>query len=624
MSTQLLSSIPPHTYQAELDKMRDYLRKRNLLSILDSLPVATSLTFRSTPTFGSVPSSDSKMLFLGYRNDCTSIAEVWANITPGNGLTPPVEIRDEIVAADGKKQTWTRAAVGMLRKPEHLHWPFCFMAFETVMDRRVGGIRNMFCALVLYYALAAGASNEASRWPKFQHGLEQGLRYIRENKMYKEWVGGGVESLFAASNESKHGELQQTLGVDKQAARQAAKSDVERMLDTARVRNPMAIEVSMVSRELSSAFNTDTSLRAAKQIYQRDYNGNFVHSGGQAQDTRDAVIYSPTMSEVSAIARRVNAEDLTAGNIRNVCERGGHKRLRTTIPSSSSAEESRSRSTSAVSRGYEEAFLLNTDIGPTEGRSDNQGINPPAIDEEPKITLDRGNRTSEALSSSLIAPAGVDKMSINISQQTGQRDAWEIQRPSRGNVSSVASDVRRMRLSRPSRKIDANKSRPKTLNKNVARCIPGESRPIGAHSAKITTAEAPTVENRRSTVTTTQRSSHPWRTTIPLWALPEDTRVPALPICRPPINQYEVFALDPVPRFGEYFVGKAEGLANIEEGGTIGRHRAGRLERDDDLRRRVDLFKRDTGEWFHWETGRWWMGTMCDDTEHLDKTIGKM
>jgi hypothetical protein len=194
MADQTTASELPLKLHIERNRTRQHLRQ-SLLSTLDSLPAATSLTFRSTP------SSRSTALFLGYHNTMTAgKTEVWAHVNPDCELVPPVQIFEKTAKKGGKnKELWPRAAASTLLHPLDLLEPFCFMGYEPVDHVRLG-IREMLCAVVLYYALAAGASDEARKWPDFRQRLEDALRHIRRDGRYRRSMGSDVESFVAVSS----------------------------------------------------------------------------------------------------------------------------------------------------------------------------------------------------------------------------------------------------------------------------------------------------------------------------------------------------------------------------------------------------------------------------------------
>jgi hypothetical protein len=169
----------------DLKKTQDYLRAHNLYDILTSLPPSRSLRFHVTPN------ANFPKVLLGSRKQSNSSqeAEVWAYIKPPwCKLKVPVEIWDELPVQHGERQAWPRPTASVLRKAVNLYIPFRFLEYIPGLTRvRSAEMREMLCAVVLYYVLVAGISEEALRWQGFCEMLGKAMRWIKSNPAYQEW-----------------------------------------------------------------------------------------------------------------------------------------------------------------------------------------------------------------------------------------------------------------------------------------------------------------------------------------------------------------------------------------------------------------------------------------------------
>lgn len=171
--------------QIEVNKLHKHLRTHNCFHVLESLPGAGSFTFRQTYEY----TSTSTKLFLGYRtlSDKSTQVEIWAHLAGDHDdLEIPIIFYDETVLENGERRMWKRSAAGLVRKATDLFPPFCFLHHEP--PPRYIWIREMVCAVTLYYFLIAGVSDEALRWMNFRRELERALKYIASRTEYQRWA----------------------------------------------------------------------------------------------------------------------------------------------------------------------------------------------------------------------------------------------------------------------------------------------------------------------------------------------------------------------------------------------------------------------------------------------------
>ncbi|KAH8727727.1 hypothetical protein GQ44DRAFT_702880 [Phaeosphaeriaceae sp. PMI808] len=185
MATHRMEPRPPsRKWQSLLSKIRARLNTCGLLHVLESFPPATSFSFYEA----TILKRRAIKLHLGFRNQVNAPrATSWAYIVlEGSEFDPPVIFRDEIAAASGiqdQPQLIPRAASSLLRKAEDLFVPVRFLQF----DPHETSVRNMLCALVLYYSLVNGLCDLAIGWGAFEGSLVKALEYIDSNLAYSRW-----------------------------------------------------------------------------------------------------------------------------------------------------------------------------------------------------------------------------------------------------------------------------------------------------------------------------------------------------------------------------------------------------------------------------------------------------
>lgn len=179
----------PRQWQSYVDKLRVRLASDGLLDVLESFPPPSSFEFQDTTT----RKQKAVRLRLGKReqNDATR-ATSWAYIVHANSLQrwkgehePPVFIRDELRRSDDTPRLFKRAATSLLRKAGELLPPFCFLHFDS--QDKATHVRDMLCALVLYYSLVNSLTETAIKWSKFENSLLLALECIDDSASYQRW-----------------------------------------------------------------------------------------------------------------------------------------------------------------------------------------------------------------------------------------------------------------------------------------------------------------------------------------------------------------------------------------------------------------------------------------------------
>ncbi|KAH3940591.1 hypothetical protein HBI56_180630 [Parastagonospora nodorum] len=179
----------PRHLQSFVDKLRSRLASDGLLEVLDSFPPPSSFEFQDATIRGQ----KAVRLRLGTREqDDATRATSWAYVMHANPLQkwkgehePPILIRDEIRGSDDTPRLLKRAATSLLRKSGELLPPFCFLQFDS--QDKVTHVRDTLCALVLYYSLANGLTDTATKWSKFEDSLVLALEYIDDSANYQRW-----------------------------------------------------------------------------------------------------------------------------------------------------------------------------------------------------------------------------------------------------------------------------------------------------------------------------------------------------------------------------------------------------------------------------------------------------
>ncbi|KAH4483002.1 hypothetical protein HBH89_237180 [Parastagonospora nodorum] len=179
----------PRHLQSFVDKLRSRLASDGLLEVLDSFPPPSSFEFQDATIRGQ----KAVRLRLGTREqDDATRATSWAYVMHANPLQkwkgehePPILIRDEIRGSDETPRLLKRAATSLLRKSGELLPPFCFLQFDS--QDKVTHVRDTLCALVLYYSLANGLTDTATKWSKFEDSLVLALEYIDDSANYQRW-----------------------------------------------------------------------------------------------------------------------------------------------------------------------------------------------------------------------------------------------------------------------------------------------------------------------------------------------------------------------------------------------------------------------------------------------------
>jgi hypothetical protein len=164
-------------WQRRLTRLKASLKQRGLLPVMDEVLSSNTFSFKHSTLAGR----DALYVFLGYRPQYEKaplgVRAYITNDRPGHYA--PIVFRDEVpVTLDGvtKIRLYRRTSSSLLRKAWQLLPPFCFLQFEPYEG--VKGVCDMIDALVAYYALIAGLSDCAIRWPRFEACLIAALEYI--------------------------------------------------------------------------------------------------------------------------------------------------------------------------------------------------------------------------------------------------------------------------------------------------------------------------------------------------------------------------------------------------------------------------------------------------------------
>jgi len=179
----------PRQWQSYVDRLRARLAPDGLLDVLDSFPPPSSFEYQDT----TIREQKAVRLCLGEREqDDATRATSWAYIVHESPLQrrkgepePPVFIRDESRGSDDTTRLSKRAATSLLRKAVELLPPFCFLQFDS--QDKATHVRDMLCALVLYYSLVNGLTETAIKWSKFESSLVLALEYIDDSASYQRW-----------------------------------------------------------------------------------------------------------------------------------------------------------------------------------------------------------------------------------------------------------------------------------------------------------------------------------------------------------------------------------------------------------------------------------------------------
>lgn len=168
-----------------LNRLQATLESHGLWDVIDSLPPATSLLFQKTTIMGQ----SAIRVRLGFREQTDGDqASSWAYILLHcNDLEPPVLIWDELPLVHVRPGLYRRAASSLLRVSGELLVPFYFLQFDPPGNDNAPHVRNMLCALVLYYSLTIGLTDTAIHWAKFESSLLQALEYIDNSTDYQRW-----------------------------------------------------------------------------------------------------------------------------------------------------------------------------------------------------------------------------------------------------------------------------------------------------------------------------------------------------------------------------------------------------------------------------------------------------
>jgi hypothetical protein len=157
--------------------------------VLESFPPPSSFEFQDA----TIRERKAVRLRLGTREqDDATRATSWAYIIHTNPIQKwkgehesHVLIRDEIRGSDDTPRLWKRAATSLLRKAGELLPPFCFLQFDS--QDKITHVRDTLCALVLYYSLANGLTDTATKWSEFEDSLVLALEYIDDDANYQRW-----------------------------------------------------------------------------------------------------------------------------------------------------------------------------------------------------------------------------------------------------------------------------------------------------------------------------------------------------------------------------------------------------------------------------------------------------
>jgi hypothetical protein len=166
-----------------LSRLQTTLKERDLWDILGSFPPTTSFLFQET----TIHEQRAIRLRVGFREQADGVqASSWAYVLldPCN-LQPPVLIWDELPLVHVRPGLYRRAASSLLRVAGDLMVPFRFL--QIYPHNKARNVRDMLCALVLYYALANGLTDTAIKWGRFETSLIQALEWIDSSTDYQLW-----------------------------------------------------------------------------------------------------------------------------------------------------------------------------------------------------------------------------------------------------------------------------------------------------------------------------------------------------------------------------------------------------------------------------------------------------
>jgi hypothetical protein len=165
-----------------LSRLQTTLKARDLWNVVDSFPPATSFLSQET----TVHDQSAIRLRLGFREQADGVqASSWAyTLINRSDLEPPVLIWDELPLVHVRPGLYRRAASSLLRIAGDLLVPFRFLQSEPHATKNV---RNMLCALVLYFQLVNGLTATAIKWANFEPSLVQALEYINNSADYQHW-----------------------------------------------------------------------------------------------------------------------------------------------------------------------------------------------------------------------------------------------------------------------------------------------------------------------------------------------------------------------------------------------------------------------------------------------------
>jgi len=210
MATQSVQPGPiPRQWQSFINKIKRGLKAvaddesgsvpRTLLEVLESLPFK-SFTSREVTLCNTKAIS----FIIGFREQSDGIL-LQSNaciLLDNNEVRPPVLFCDEMPAetgSDASPRLVPRAATSLLRKANNLSPPFRFLQFDG--GNKIRNVRNMVCALVLYYGLMSGLSDAAIKWNQFEVSLTQALVYIESNFDYLQWLDALAEARDTTADE---------------------------------------------------------------------------------------------------------------------------------------------------------------------------------------------------------------------------------------------------------------------------------------------------------------------------------------------------------------------------------------------------------------------------------------
>lgn len=160
-----------------LQRLRDSLQDQNLLDILDSLPPPHTLRLEQCKDEG-----DHIALCLGDRPKVNGVpCQAWVRIVSVNHM----EFYDQEVLPGNTTREYRRSASSLTRKATSLHLPFCFLQHDSLDEAR--GMPEKLCALILYYAPAAGIDIDDLDWDVYEISLIQALQHIDSQTAYHQW-----------------------------------------------------------------------------------------------------------------------------------------------------------------------------------------------------------------------------------------------------------------------------------------------------------------------------------------------------------------------------------------------------------------------------------------------------